>query len=61
MRKLLVISIDSMVEEDTPILRKLPNFGRILAQSSWVKQMESTYPTLTHSIHTLCQIPLWAV
>lgn len=52
MRKLLVISIDSMVEEDTPILRKLPNFGRILAQSSWVKQMESTYPTLTHSIHT---------
>lgn len=41
-----------MVEEDASILRKLPNFGRVLSQSSWVRQMESTYPTLTHSIHT---------
>lgn len=26
-KKLLVISIDSMVKEDTPLLRSLPNFS----------------------------------
>lgn len=51
-KKLLVISIDSMVEEDVPILRGLPNFSRVLENASWVRKMESTYPTLTHSIHT---------
>lgn len=51
-RKLLVISIDSMVTEDEPLLRSLPNFRRLLESSSWVRQMRSTYPTLTHSIHT---------
>lgn len=51
MRKLLVISIDSMVTEDLPIIKGLPNMGKILAHSSLVRRMESTYPTLTHAIH----------
>ncbi|MDD3400566.1 MAG: ectonucleotide pyrophosphatase/phosphodiesterase [Eubacteriales bacterium] len=51
-RRLLVISIDSMVEEDIPVMMALPNFKRVLEKSSIVKKMESTYPTLTHSIHT---------
>ena len=51
-QKLLVISIDSMVEEDAPILLRLPHFRRLLKESSWVRHMESTYPTLTHSVHT---------
>lgn len=50
-RKLLVISIDSMVEEDLPIISALPNMGKILAHSSVVHKMESNYPTLTHVIH----------
>lgn len=51
-KKLLVISIDSMVKEDTPLLRSLPNFQRVLNDACVVEEMESTYPTLTHSIHT---------
>lgn len=52
MQKLLVISIDSMVQEDLAILRKLPHLGPFCEESSVVAKMESTYPTLTHSIHT---------
>lgn len=51
-KRLLVISIDSMVEEDWPLLRTLPNFKRVLDDASVVEKMQSTYPTLTHSIHT---------
>lgn len=51
-KKLIVISIDSMVNEDLELMRSLPAFGEILEQASVVHGMTSTYPTLTHSIHT---------
>ena len=51
-KKLIVISIDSMIEDDLEILKGLPNFAEVLNSSSVVRKMESTYPTLTHSIHT---------
>lgn len=51
-RKLLVISIDAMIGEDLELMRGLPAFGQVLEGSSVVYGMTSTYPTLTHSIHT---------
>lgn len=50
-KHLLVISIDSMVQQDIALFKKMPNFHRILEGASIVERMESTYPTLTHSIH----------
>lgn len=51
-RRLLVISIDSMIEDDLRIIAKLDTLGDILGRSSVVWEMTSTYPTLTHSIHS---------
>ena len=51
-RKMILISIDSMVCEDLAFLRTLPNFGRILQKASVVKRNLTTYPSYTHSIHT---------
>lgn len=51
-KRLIVISIDSMVQQDIAVFKKMPSFQRILDGASIVEQMESTYPTLTHSIHT---------
>ena len=54
-KKMIVLSIDSMIGEDLPLLNGLPNFSRILQESSVVRKMRSTYPTLTHSVHTSIQ------
>ncbi len=51
MRKLMVISVDSMITEDIGVIRKLPNFERILKDSSVVRNVLTTYPSLTHSVH----------
>lgn len=54
-KKLLVISIDSFITEDLEIMKTLPNFSRVLGEASVVKRNLTTYPTLTHSIHTTIQ------
>lgn len=54
-KKLLVISIDSFVTEDLEIMKTLPNFSRVLGESSIVKRNLTTYPSLTHSVHTSIQ------
>ncbi len=51
-KRLLVISIDSMVTEDLSILQKLPHFKMLLDDASVILRNEATYPTFTHSIHT---------
>lgn len=51
-RKLIVISIDSMVTEDMEIFRNMPNMGYLLKNSSVIKRNTTTYPSYTHSIHT---------
>lgn len=51
-KKLIVISVDAMVYEDIAILKELKNFNRILSDSSVIKHNTSTYPTLTHAVHT---------
>ena len=50
-KKLLVISIDSMVKEDMEIIRELPCMGQLIKKSSVILENEATYPTLTHSVH----------
>ena len=57
-KKLLVISIDSFITEDLEIMKTLPNFSRVLGEASVVKRNLTTYPTLTHSIHTTIQTGL---
>ena len=51
-KKLLVISIDSMINEDLELMTAFPAFRELLEQSSIVHGMTATYPTLTHSVHT---------
>lgn len=51
-KKLFLISIDSMVTEDIGIMNKLPNFRRVIKDSSMLKNVVTTYPSLTHSVHT---------
>lgn len=51
-KRLLVISVDSMVTEDLAVLRQLKHFNEILSDSSVILRNEATYPTFTHSIHT---------
>ncbi len=51
-KKLFLISIDSMVTEDIGIMTKLKNFSRIIKDSSMLKNVITTYPSLTHSVHT---------
>lgn len=50
-KKLLMISLDAMVGEDLEIMKSLPGFGEILAKASVVKNVITTYPSLTHPVH----------
>ncbi len=50
--RMILISIDSMINDDLEILRRLSNFGTLLRKASTVKNMLTTYPSYTHSIHT---------
>ena len=46
-KKLIVLSIDSLFDEDMELLKTLPNFKKILEQGSYVKGgMRSVYPSL---------------
>ena len=54
-KKLLVISIDTFITEDLEIMKTLPNFSRVLEESSVVERNLTTYPSLTHSVHTTIQ------
>ena len=49
-KKLLVISIDTFITEDLEIMKTLPNFSRVLEESSVVERNLTTYPSLTHSL-----------
>lgn len=50
---LIVISIDSLFDDDMPFLRTLPNFGRLFQRGASYCQngMRSVYPTLTYPVH----------
>ena len=52
MSKAVVISIDSLFTSDIDYIKELPNFKRILNDSSIVKNINCIYPTLTYPCHT---------
>ena len=52
MRRVIVISVDAMVFEDTELLRKLPTFASVWDQTARVERVRSVYPTITYPCHT---------
>ena len=51
--KLIVLSIDSLFDEDMAFFKTLPNFGKLLKKASYTEGgMRSIYPTLTYPVHT---------
>ena len=51
-RKVYLISFDAFGYEDVAFASKLPNFKRLLDKGTWVKKVQSTYPSLTYVAHT---------
>lgn len=51
MRKLVVISVDSLFTSDLEIVKDLPGFKEVLEDSIIVKNIECVYPTLTYPCH----------
>lgn len=47
----IIISFDAVSSEDLEILKKLPNFKKIIEGGSLIKNVESIYPTLTYPAH----------
>ena len=57
-RKVYLISFDAFGYEDMKFAQQLPNFQRLMRQSTWVEQVQSTYPSLTYVAHTSIQTGL---
>ena len=51
-KKLIVLSVDSLFDEDIPLLKTLPNFGKLFEKGSYVDGgMRCIYPTFTYPAH----------
>lgn len=51
-KKMLIISFDAVDGKDLDFLSTLPNFSKILKESSYSKEVETIYPSLTYPAHT---------
>lgn len=52
MSKLVVLSIDSLFDEDMPFLKTLPNFKKVFEKGSYSRAgMRSVYPSFTYPAH----------
>ena len=51
-KKLVVISLDSLVYEDLEYLKNKPTFRMLLEGGSMVKRVKSVYPSITYVCHT---------
>ncbi|NLD88638.1 MAG: alkaline phosphatase family protein [Clostridiales bacterium] len=51
MPRILVMSADAMVFQDTELLRTLPGYKKYLAGGSEIKSVRSIYPTVTYPAH----------
>lgn len=47
----IVISFDSVSEEDLEFLSKQPNFSKLIKNGALIKNVESVYPSLTYPAH----------
>jgi predicted AlkP superfamily pyrophosphatase or phosphodiesterase len=50
--KLLIISLDALNAKDLPYLQTLKNFKNFMEKGSYVKSVDSVYPSLTYCCHT---------
>ena len=51
MRRLFVLSVDSLFYDDMTWLAECPNLSAILAAGSQVKRVQSVYPAMTYAAH----------
>lgn len=51
-RRMIILSFDAVGAEDLSILKKLPNFKRLMEQGALCEQVESVYPSITYPAHT---------
>lgn len=51
-RHLVVISVDALNARDFDELKGLPNFGRVIKEGSYAKEVMGVYPSLTYVSHT---------
>ena len=58
-RKLIVISEDALVYEDTKTLMELPTFSSIWGRAAFIDRVKSIYPTVTYPCHTTMQTGLY--
>ncbi len=59
-KKLIVLSVDSLFDEDMELLKTLPNFGKLLKDGSYVEGgMRSVYPSLTYPAHASMITGTW--
>lgn len=49
--KMLVISLDCLSALDYPLIKTLPNFQRLFRKGSFVRDVETIYPSLTYPCH----------
>lgn len=59
MGKLIVMSADAMVFEDVEYLSKLPNFKKYLEGGSWIRKVQSIYPSVTYPCHVTMMTGEW--
>lgn len=51
-KNLVVISFDCLAAYDYELIKTLPNFKRIFREGSYVRNVETIYPSLTYPCHT---------
>ena len=51
-QKLIVISMDAMINEDLEYAKQYPYFNKMLTHGARVSSLKSVYPTLTYVCHT---------
>lgn len=52
MNKTIIISFDALDTKDFNIIKDLPNFKELLSKSSFCKNVQSVYPSITYPAHT---------
>ena len=59
-QKLIVLSVDSLFDEDMALLETLPGFGRLLRRGCFVRGgMRSVYPSATYPAHASLITGVW--
>lgn len=50
-QKILVFCIDALCSSDLELMKEMPNFKKIIENGSYVKHIETVYPSLTYPCH----------